>query len=152
MSRRFITGLVITGALIVLPVMASDHPVTYFSGEMTRAAFQKGQPLVETATYKVHASRREAPGQAEVHVRDTDIFYILEGTATLVTGGEAVKATSVAPDELRGPSIANGMARRVAQGDVIIIPNGTAHQFTEVSAPFLYYTVKVTSPPTGSSR
>lgn len=145
MTRRHTAGFLALGALMVLPVMASDHPVTYISGNDTRAAFEKGKPLLETAHYKVHASRREAPGQAEVHVRDTDILYILEGTATIVTGGLAVNAKSVAQDELRGPSIEGGTTTRLSKGDVLVVPNGTAHQFTEISAPFLYYVVKVTS-------
>ena len=145
MFRRFIAGVLTLGAVIVLPAMASDHPATYIAGAATRAAFEKGTPLLENAQYKVHASRREAPGQAEVHVRDTDIIYVLEGTATVVTGGTAVNTRTVAPDELRGPSIEGGKVTRLGKGDVLVVPNGTAHQFTEVSAPFLYYVVKVTS-------
>jgi mannose-6-phosphate isomerase-like protein (cupin superfamily) len=152
MSRRHFAGLLALGAVVVLPVMASDHPVTHIAGDQTRAAFEKGKALLENAFYKVHASRREAPGLAEVHVRDTDILYILEGTATIVTGGTAVSAKSVGPDELRGPSIEGGKTTRLAKGDVLIVPNGTAHQFTEVSAPFLYYTVKVTAASSGGDR
>jgi quercetin dioxygenase-like cupin family protein len=133
---------------VATPLVASEA-VTYFTGDQTRAAFAAGKPLTETATYKVHASRREQPGQAEVHDRDTDIIYVLDGTATLVTGGTAVGATTTAPDERRGPSITGGMTRRLAKGDVIVVPHGTAHQFTEVEAPFLYYVVKVT---TGGAR
>ena len=143
MSRRHVAGFLILGAVVVLPLKAADQPVTYISGDLTRAAFETGKPLVETATYKVHASRRDAPGQAEVHEQDTDILYILDGTATIVTGGRAVGTKSVARDELRGPSIEGGRTRRVAKGDVLVVPNGTPHQFTEVSPPFLYYTVKV---------
>ena len=131
-----------------VPLIGSD-PVSYFSGEQTRSAFAVGQPLTETAAYKVHASRREKPGQAEVHERDTDIIYVLDGTATIVTGGSAVGATTTAPDERRGASITGGTTRRLAKGDVIVVPHGTAHQFTEVQAPFLYYVVKVT---TGDKR
>jgi mannose-6-phosphate isomerase-like protein (cupin superfamily) len=131
-----------------MPAVGSD-PVTYFSGDETRAAFAVGKPLTETASYKVHASRREMPGQAEVHERDTDIIYVLDRTATLVTGGSAVSATTTAPDERRGASITGGTTRRLAKGDVIVVPHGTAHQFTEVQAPFLYYVVKVT---TGEKR
>jgi glc operon protein GlcG len=151
MSRHFAAVLAVS-AIVGLPALASDNPITFFSGEQTRAAFAKGQPLVETAAYKIHASRRDAPGQAEVHARDTDIIYVLEGTATIVTGGQAVGTTSTAPGEYRGASIADGVSRRLAKGDVIVIPNGTAHQFTEVGAPFLYYTVKVTSPESGGPR
>jgi quercetin dioxygenase-like cupin family protein len=123
--------------------------VVHFSGDETRAAFAAGKPLTENASYKVHASRREKPGQAEVHERDTDIIYVLDGTATLVTGGTAVEATTTAPNERRGASITGGTTRRLAKGDVIVVPHGTAHQFTEVQAPFLYYVVKVT---TGAPR
>ena len=93
----------------------------------------------------MHASRRDAPGQAEVHTLDTDIFYVLEGAATLVTGGEIVDVKDTAPNERRGASITGGVTRRLAKGDVVIIPNGVPHQFTEVQGPFLYYTVKATA-------
>jgi mannose-6-phosphate isomerase-like protein (cupin superfamily) len=122
------------GGVIVIP------------GADTRAGFAKGTPLYEGPAYKVHASRREGPGGVEVHARDTDIFYILEGTATLVTGGRAVDAKASAPDELRGTRIEGGTARPLAKGDIVIVPNGVAHWFRDVTGPFLYYTVKVTGP------
>jgi glc operon protein GlcG len=131
------------GALQSAPPTAASV-ATVPSAEVA-AAFVKGRPLVETATYKIHASRRDAPGQAEVHALDTDILYVLDGTATLVTGGEAVAARETAPDERRGTAIAGGAPRRLAKGDVVIVPNGVPHQFTEVQGPFLYYTVKVTA-------
>ena len=43
--------------------------------------------MIEVGDYKIHASRREGTGMAEVHTRDTDIAYVLLGSATLVTGG-----------------------------------------------------------------
>ena len=90
------------------------------------AAFEKGQPLIETAAYKVHASRREAAGMAEVHARDTDIIYVLEGRATVVTGGTVVDAKATAPDEMRGARIEGGTARTLAKGDVLIVPERRA--------------------------
>jgi mannose-6-phosphate isomerase-like protein (cupin superfamily) len=132
------------------PPVSSDG-VTIISGETTRAGFAKGTPLIETANYKVHASRREGPGTAEVHARDIDIFYVLEGSATLVTGGRPVDAKTTAPDEVRGASIEGGTTRSVAKGDVIIIHNGVPHWFKDVQGPFLYYTVKVPTT-AGASR
>ena len=119
---------------------------TYLDAAQVSAAFIKGTPLVETAGYKIHASRREAPGMAEVHVEDTDIIYVLEGTATIVTGGDVADGRALAgnPAEIRGASIRGGTARRLAKGDLFIVPNGLPHQFTEVQAPFLYYVVKAT--------
>jgi quercetin dioxygenase-like cupin family protein len=90
----------------------------------------------------VHASRREEPGMAEIHTRDADIVYVLDGTATLVTGGTAVDAKITEPDELRGSSVTGGEAHSLKKGDVIIVPAGVPHWFKEVSNPFLYYVVK----------
>ncbi len=124
--------------------------VTEIDAADVKAAFEKGRPLVENDAYKVHASRREVAGQAEVHARDTDVIYVLEGTATLVTGGRVVDPKTVAPDELRGAAIEDGIDRTIAAGDVIVIPNGVPHWFRDVPAPILYYVVKVTA--SGVSR
>jgi glc operon protein GlcG len=113
-------------------------------GADTRAGFAKGMPLYEGAAYKIHASRRDGPGGAEIHGRDTDIFYILDGTATLVTGGKAVDPKTTGPDEIRAPSLEGGQSRTLAKGDIVVIPHGVPHWFKEVTGPFLYYTVKVT--------
>ena len=125
--------------------------ITYLDRAVVDTAFAKGAPLVEVDAssgrtgYKIHASRRVEPGRAEVHERDTDIIYVLEGTATLVTGGEVQAGETVAPAEVRGASIRGGEPRRLRKGDVMVVPNGVPHWFTEVSPPFLYYVVKVTS-------
>ena len=120
--------------------------VILIGGATTRDGFVKGRPLIETATYKVHASRRDGPGIAEVHASDTDIFYVLEGTATLVTGGSAVDGKTTAAGEIRAARLEGGTTRSLAQGDIVIIPSGVPHWFRDVQAPFLYYTVKVTGP------
>lgn len=134
------------------PAAAGTPRATYMPSAQVAAAFAKGSPLVETEGYKVHASRREAPGMAEVHERDTDIIYVLEGRATIVTGGEVVGGRSTAMDEIRGASIRGGTAQRLERGDVLIVPQGVPHWFTQVDAPFLYYVVKATGPAGGGGR
>jgi len=111
------------------------------------SAFAKGQPLLETAGYKVHASRRVEPGQAEIHTLDTDVVYVVDGSATLVTGGKALDAKEIAPNELRGTKIEGGEEHRITRGDVIIIPNGVPHQFTAVSGELHYFVCKPTALP-----
>jgi mannose-6-phosphate isomerase-like protein (cupin superfamily) len=90
----------------------------------------------------VHASRREQSGMSEIHTKDADIDYVLDGTATLVTGGTPVNSKPIAADEFRGERIDGGEARLLSKGDVIIIPAGVPHWFKEVTNPFLYYVVK----------
>lgn len=136
-------------ATVVLATQASSgavpgSPTTFIPSAAVAAAFVKGQPLLETAAYKIHASRRDAAGMAEVHGRDTDIIYVLDGTATLVTGGEVIGSRTTARDEMRGESIRGGEVQRLAKGDVVVVPNGVPHWFSDVQAPFLYYVVKTT--------
>lgn len=117
--------------------------VRHFDSAEVRAAFEKGAVLFNQGLpYMVHASRREKPGLAEVHTKDADIVYVLDGTATLVTGGRAVDAKLVEPNEYRGSSIEGGDERQLNKGDVIVVPAGVPHWFKEVSNPFLYYVVK----------
>lgn len=138
--------LILGGVLLLVAACrahAQSAPVTYIESGAVAGAFEKGAPLVEVAGYKIHASRREAPGMAEIHTRDTDILYVLEGTATMVTGGTVPAAKTIGPDEIRGPAIEGGETRVLRKGDVLIVPNGTPHWFRDVQGPFLYYVVKV---------
>ena len=117
--------------------------VAYFDKDTVSTAFSKGSVLFNAGqTYMVHASRREQPGMAEIHTKDADIIYVLDGTATFVTGGNAVEPATTGPDEIRGKLIEGGEVRQLVKGDVIIVPAGVPHWFKEVSNPFLYYVVK----------
>lgn len=129
------------------PVMISPLPVSYFPKDQTEAAFAKGDILFDGdhggRNYMVHASRRDGPGMVEVHTKDTDVLYVLKGSATVVTGGAMIDGKPIATDEIRGREITGGETRKLVPGDVMIIPNGVPHWFREVQAPFLYFVVKV---------
>ena len=118
---------------------------TFIESKNVSAAFAKGMPLLETAGYKVHASRRVEPGQAEIHTLDTDVIYVVDGSATLVTGGKPIEAKEIAPNEIRGSKIEGGQEHHIAKGDAIIIPNGVPHQFTAVSGELHYFVCKPTA-------
>jgi glc operon protein GlcG len=120
--------------------------VSYWEKSKVDEGFAKGSVLFDGSdgrNYMVHASRREKPGQAEIHTKDADVICVLQGSATFITGGEAVDGKTIAPDEIRGSSIKGGETRKIAKGDVIIVPHGVPHQFLEVTNPFLYFVVKV---------
>ncbi|MFI5318693.1 MAG: cupin domain-containing protein [Myxococcota bacterium] len=137
--RNFCVALAAT-----LPLAAAAGDVLYFAKAQADAAFAKGMPLTENANYKVHASRRDAPGVGEVHVTYTDVIYVISGRATLVTGGRLVDAKQIAANELRGESIVGGVERQLSPGDVIVVPNGTPHWFKAVDGPVTYFVVKPT--------
>jgi len=135
--------LAIAGANAFNNPEMTSAPVSYFEKEKVTAAFAKGAVLFDKSDkYMVHASRRDQPGMGEVHTKDADIIYVLDGMATFVTGGALVEPRNIAADEIRGKEISGGETRKLVKGDVIIVPAGTPHWFKEVSAPFLYYVVK----------
>lgn len=121
-------------------------PVTHIAREAVQDAFARGAVLLgEEAgqNYMIHASRRDGPGQAEIHGLDTDIVHVLEGSATIVTGGEIEDPQTIASSEIRGVGIRRGEERALRAGDVLVVPRGTPHWFKAVQAPFTYYVVKV---------
>ena len=124
---------------------ANNSPVLFFDAKQVSTSFSTGSVLLDGSDrhYMVHTSRRDKPGLAEIHALDTDIIYVLQGSATLVTGGTAVDAKDIAPNEIRGSRIEGGITRQLSKGEVIIVPNNTAHWFKEVNGEFLYYTIKV---------
>jgi glc operon protein GlcG len=123
----------------------NNSSVLFFDAKQVNASFSTGAALLDEKdrNYMVHTSRRDKPGLAEIHTLDTDIIYVLEGTATFVTGGTVVDAKQTEPDEFRGARIEGGVTRQLAKGEVIVVPNNTPHWFKEVNGQFLYYTIKV---------
>jgi mannose-6-phosphate isomerase-like protein (cupin superfamily) len=79
----------------------------------------------------------------ELHARTVDVMHVVEGEATVVTGGELVDAREVAPGEIRARAVRGGTAQDLRPGDVLSIPSGVPHQFTAVSDRFTYFVVKV---------
>jgi len=133
-------------AFLATAALAEPPPtaVVVYDHAKVDNAFAQGLPLAANDSFKISAGRRVVPGVVEIHEHDTDILYVQEGSATLVTGGTAAETAPSAPGEIRGKSITGGTARHVVKGDIIVIPTGIPHQFTEVNGTFLYFVVKVT--------
>lgn len=123
----------------------ATSPTTIISAADLTAAFAKSKSFIETPEYRISTARREGPGEVEVHTIDTDIFYVIDGTAALVTGGEMLEPRQTGPTEFRGSSIKGGVTKTVGKGDMIIIPKNDPHWFKEVRAPFIYLVIKSTS-------
>lgn len=123
---------------------SGDRAVTHIHKDAVSAAFQRNAPLFEAAGFKVNASRRDGPGEAEIHEQDTDVFYVVKGSATFVTGGKLVEPKAAGSAEVRGTKLDGGETRQLTAGDVVVVPAGTPHWFQSVSGPFEYYVVKTT--------
>ena len=107
------------------------------------AKFRTGGLLLDNGNYKVDAGRRTAPGEVEYHRDVVDVMHVVQGRAKVITGGSVLGGHEVAPGEIRGRYISGGRTHELAEGDVLVVPNGVAHQFVEVSDPFLYFVTKV---------
>jgi mannose-6-phosphate isomerase-like protein (cupin superfamily) len=134
------------GALVVFAVVsigAQAPGVTYVAADKVAATLAKGGSLAAAPGLTVSGNHREGPGQVEVHDTETDIFYIVEGAATIVTGGTMVGGKQTGPGQHRGTDVNGGETRRLQKGDVMVIPAGTPHWFKEVSPTINYLTIKV---------
>ena len=79
--------------------------------------------------------------EANLHqTKVTEVYYILEGSGTLVTGGTIPDAKPMAPNSttLQGSRIEGGVSRHVAKGDVIIIPGRVPHWFSNLETDMRY--------------
>ena len=120
-----------------------SNGAAFFPAAAVVRKFESGGLLLDEPGYKIDAGRREAPGEAEYHEHTVDVMHVVEGTATVMVGGELREARQVAPGELRGASVDGGRRHDLGAGDVLAIPNRVPHQFVDVSDPFLYFVVKV---------
>jgi uncharacterized protein GlcG (DUF336 family) len=133
----------IEAAIAGAPDGASGNGAAFFDRQTLLERFRTGGLLLDEGAYKLDAGRRVAPGEVEYHEHVVDVMHVVQGRATVVTGGAMVQPHEVGPGEVRAPAVEGGTPHELREGDVLAIPRGTPHQFTEVSDPFLYFVVKV---------
>jgi mannose-6-phosphate isomerase-like protein (cupin superfamily) len=89
-------------------------------------------------------SFRSKDGGAELHEKYADIFVIVDGSATLLSGGELENPTTPSPGEVHGTAILHPATTMLAKGDVVHIPANTPHQLLIPKGGSLtYFVVKV---------
>jgi mannose-6-phosphate isomerase-like protein (cupin superfamily) len=89
-------------------------------------------PLLQLDPYRVNLEYRAAVGNAATHETEAEMFYVIDGAATLVTGGELVESQRTNPENLSGKSIKGGTSQRVAKGDFFIVAQGVPHWFSAI--------------------
>jgi quercetin dioxygenase-like cupin family protein len=130
--------------LTSLATMMAADAVTFVGHDKVNASLAKGGALVKAKDLLVSGSHRDKAGQVEVHDTETDVIYVIEGTATFVTGGKMIGGRQSAPGQMLGTSIEGGETHQLTKGDVVVVPAGNPHWFKEVPAPGInYYVVKV---------
>jgi quercetin dioxygenase-like cupin family protein len=143
--------LIVVSALLFLArgIVAAQQPeaqVVYVPADKVAEAFANGGRFGAASDYSASVLRRNKPGQSEVHVKETDIFYVVDGEATFVTGGTMVGGKEARPNQLLGTGIDGGQVHQLKKGDFIVIPAGVPHWFKEVPKSINYLTIKVIKP------
>jgi mannose-6-phosphate isomerase-like protein (cupin superfamily) len=90
------------------------------------------QSMIQLAPYNVSLEYRAAVANAAVHDKEAELFYVVDGSATLVTGGKLKGETRTNPENSSGSGIEGGVTRHVAKGDFIMVPEGTPHWFSAI--------------------
>lgn len=119
-------------------------------------AERKDQPLIsqrilQLAPYNANLEYRASVGPAAVHETEAEMFYVIEGSATLVTGGKLVDEKRTNAENLTGTAIEGGASRAVAKGDFIIVPEKTPHWFSAINGTLVLMSLHVPRP-VGAAR
>jgi quercetin dioxygenase-like cupin family protein len=142
-------------AVMATPGWSADEsvpPAAYKSAAELMAALEKSaqarpeqasSPISNQAHYRINIVRRTSPGIAMAHAtgpaKGTEVHYIIDGSATVLTGGTLVRSGG-------HTSIEGGQSRRVSKGDVLVIPAGTPHWYKEVDGSVTYLEVRFDVP------
>lgn len=137
---------------ISVPVLAADAKadVVYADHDKVAATMKKAGPLADGPNLRVSGGFRTGPyapadyrPDVEIHENEADLFYIVEGRATQVLGGNIVGSRQTGPGQIRGSKIDGGQTYKIGKGDVMWVPAGMPHWFPEIPEPLSYLLVKV---------
>ena len=169
-TKPAVLGLALLAALSPQPAAAQEFPpscrmcqATYVSAaelaefleipqiDQQVRSLDIGKTNVQVAI--AHRGRLEGPAGVAEHSLVTEIYYIISGSATNVTGPVLVDAvprppTNNAVQRLNGPGhnasgIRDGQTVELEPGDVLVIPAGTGHQFTRIDDQITYLMIRV---------
>jgi quercetin dioxygenase-like cupin family protein len=138
--------------LVTVPVLAAGAKaeVVYADHDKVAATLKKAGPLADGPNLRVSGGYRTGPyapadyrPDVEIHAKEADLFYVIEGTATQVLGGTVIGGKETAPGQIRGSKIEGGTTYRLSKGDVMWVPAGLPHWFPDIPEPLSYLLVKV---------
>ena len=129
---------------------APGSPATYKSEQellevLKKATARGGMTTSNVSTtdqYSINVVHRDKPAGAIAHAGNTELHYIIEGSATVVTGGKLVRGATAGNGTIDG-----GETRHVKKGDVVIVPENSAHWYKEIDGAITYLEVRWLAPP-----
>src|SRR6266480_5260847 len=131
----------------------ATRPFVVMSSQSLDDLKQKLQPDNKTAELidsggmqlrvAVQHEKNKTGAAAELHDASDDVYYVLEGGATLVLGGTLDAPKEVEPGEWRSPRIIDGKTVEITKGDLVIVPRGTPHQRSTANKDFTMILIKI---------
>jgi len=104
------------------------------------------EPILELGSYDGHLEYRAAVGNAAVHEHEAELFYVIDGSATITTGGKLVNEKRTDAANLNGSAIEGGTPRAIAKGDWILVPENTPHWFSPINGVLVLFSMHVPAP------
>ena len=101
------------------------------------------EPILELGGYDGHLEYRASVGNAALHETEAELFYVIDGSATLTTGGKLVNEKRTDAANLNGSAIEGGTKRNIAKGDWILVPQNTPHWFSPINGVLVLYSMHV---------
>ena len=113
-----------------------------------KADHKEGQPIVaetilQLAPYRANMEYRSSVGPASVHEKEAELFYVIDGSATLMTGGKLENEKRTNAENLTGTGIEGGHSQAVAKGDFVIVPENTPHWFSAINGTIVLMSLHV---------
>ena len=154
-----ILGLIATATFAVAAMaQPAAQPKTFASAADVDALIAKAksehkpsQPLIaqrilQLAPYNVNLEYRTSVGPASIHEKEAELFFVMDGSATMVTGGKLMEEKRTNAENLSGTGIEGGESRHIAKGDYIIVPENTAHWFSKIDGTLILMSLHVPRP------
>ena len=104
------------------------------------------QRILSLAPYNANLEYRTTAAPASVHEREAEMFYVIEGSGTLVTGGKLVEEKRTNAENLSGSAVEGGNSQNVAKGDFIMVPENTPHWFNKVDGALILMSIHIPRP------
>lgn len=105
-----------------------------------------GDRILTLAPYNAGLEYRASVGPAAIHEKEAEMFYVIDGSGTLVTGGKLTAETSPNPDNRSGTGIEGGNSQNIGKGDFVIVPEGTPHWFSKINGVLVLMSLHVPRP------
>ena len=107
------------------------------------------QTFLQLAPYNVNMEHRvKVPQMASVHDKEAELFYVIDGGGTIVTGGKLMNANRTNADNSSGSGIEGGTAKKIAKGDFVLVPEGVPHWFSTIDGELTMMSLHLPRTPT----